>query len=246
MERIKTLIVDESNEFCDALAQLLEGTHRVRACPEGNQALQLLRGFQPDFLILDLMVRGRDGITLLQKMGQAGVRPVVLATTCYVSEYVLDCARRLGIGYLMVKPCDPAAVAARLADMTQRMKVPVFSGPDLRTQVSNMLLGLGFSTRLRGYGYLREAVLAMLEKPEQSITKELYPTVAVRCGVTTAQVERSIRSALQQACRSGERGIWKMYFPGGEDGCEWKMTNGAVITGLADRLRLSGRQGEGS
>lgn len=237
METIKILVADGSEEFCHGLTQVLGGAYRVRSCRDGNDALQLLRTFRADILILDLMISGLDGITLLQKVAETGLRPMVLATTCYVSEYILDCARRLGIGYLMVKPCESSAVAARVADMTQRMKLPVFAGPDPRTQVSNMLLGLGFSTRLRGYGYLREAVLLMLEQSGQSITKELYPAVAARCGVTAAQVERSIRSAVQQACRSGEDSAWRMYFPAGDDGCR-KMTNGTLITGLADRLRL--------
>lgn len=239
MEKLKILVADSSEIFCQALTDTLRGNYRVRTCRDGNEALEILRTFHADILILDLMLSGLDGITLLQRITQSQLRPMVLATTRYVSEYILDSAERLGIGYLMIKPCDTDAVAARVADMTQRMKVPVFASPDLRTQVSNMLLSLHFSTKLRGYGYLREAVLLMAKNPGQSITKELYPAVAGHFHVSSMQVERSIRSALQQAWQRREGTAWQLYFPAGKMGCPERPSNGALICCLADRLMLS-------
>lgn len=239
MEKLKILVADSSECFCQALTDMLRGNYRVRVSRDGNEVLEILRTYHADVLILDLMLSGLDGITLLQKIAQTQLRPVVLATTRYVSEYILESAERLGIGYLMVKPCDIAAVAARVADMTQRMKVPVFAGPDPRTQVSNMLLSLHFSTKLRGYGYLREAVLLMAKNTGQSITKELYPAVAVRFDATPVQVERSIRNALQHAWQRREGTAWQLYFPPGKNGYYERPSNGALICCLADRLLLS-------
>ena len=241
MEKRKILIADPSESFCMALTDALQGAYQVRACREGNEALGILQSFRPDILILDLMLSGVDGITLLQKLAKIELQPMVLATTRYVSNYILDAAERLGIGYLMVKPCDIDAVATRVADMTQRIKMPVFAAPDPRTQVSNMLLSLRFSTKLRGYGYLREAVLLMAKNSGQSITKELYPAVANCCGVTSVQVERSIRSAVQHAWDRREAVVWKNYFPT-DSGREVRPSNGALITCLADRLLLSKEQ----
>ena len=241
MEKRKVLIADASDSFCMALTEVLQGMYQVRACRDGNEALEILQSFRADILILDLMLSGQDGITLLQKLGKSELRPMVLATTRYVSNYILDAAERLGIGYMMVKPCDIDAVAARLADMTQRMKMPVFAGPDPRTQVSNMLIGLRFSTKLRGYGYLREAVLLMARDTSQSITKELYPAVAERCEATPVQVERSIRSAVQHAWLRREGNLWQSYFPMDRGGAE-RPSNGVLISCLADRLLLSQEQ----
>jgi len=239
MEKRKILIADASESFCLSLTDMLRSSYRIRACRDGNEALQLLRSFRPDVLILDLMLSGMDGLTLLQKLSQTELRPMVLATSRYVSEYIVDTAQRLGVGYLMVKPCDTDAVAARVADMTQRMKAPIFFSPDPRTLVSNMLINLRFSTKLRGYGYLREAVLLMAEDPGQSITKELYPAVACRSGATPVQVERAIRHAGQQAWHHREGTAWQLYFPAGKDGYYRRPSNGELIACLADRLLLS-------
>lgn len=239
MEKTKILIADSSEEFCNALAQLLGNAYRIRCCRDGNGALQQLQNFRPDICVLDLLISGLDGITLLQKTVQKGIRPVVLAMTRYVSDYILDAAERLHIGYLMVKPCDPAAVAARITDMTQQVKTPAFASPDPRTQVSNLLLSLGIPTKLRGYGYLREAVLLMAQCPNQSVTKELYPAVAAACGATAVQVERSIRNAVQTGYRQQDPTVWHIYFPAGDAGCVRPPTNSEMITCLADRLRLN-------
>lgn len=239
MEKTKILIADAAEEFCRALTRVLGNTYRVRCCQDGNAALQILQTFRPDICVLDLMISGLDGITLLQKIAQKGFRPVVLATTRYISEYILGSAERLNVGYLMVKPCDPAAVATRVADMTQRIRLPLFAHPEPRAQVSNMLLSLGVPTKLRGYGYLREAVLLMAKQPAQSITKELYPAVAAGCGATAAQIERSIRSAVKNSWQRQDDTTWQMYFPTGDAGNHRPPTNSEMITCLADRLRLT-------
>ena len=238
MEKTKILIADSAEEFCRALSQTLGNTYRIRCCRDGNAALEAMYSFRPDICVLDLMISGLDGITLLQKAAQKGVCPVVLATSRYISEYILGSAERLNIGYLMVKPCEPVAVANRVADMTQRIRLPVFAHPEPRTQVSNMLLSLGVPTKLRGYAYLREAVLRMVDRPSQSITKELYPAVAADCGATAAQVERSIRSAVKNSFQRHDDGVWQMYFPAGEAGKTRPPTNSEIISCLADRLRL--------
>ena len=238
MEKTKILIADATEEFCRTLTQTLGNGYRIRCCRDGNGALQLLQTFRPDICVLDLMISGLDGITLLQKIAQRGLRPVVLATTRYISEYILASAERLNIGYLMVKPCDPAAVAARVADMAQQIRLPVFANPEPKTQVSNMLLSLGVPTKLRGYGYLREAVLLMSKQPSQSITKELYPAVASGFGATAVQVERSIRSAVKNSFQRQDESVWRMYFPAGEAGNTRPPTNSEMISCLADRLRL--------
>jgi two-component system response regulator (stage 0 sporulation protein A) len=201
--------------------------------------MQLIHSYRPDVCVLDLMLSGLDGITFLQKLAQKGLRPAVIATTRYISEYILNAAERLNIGYLMVKPCDPAAVAARVADMTQQIRLPEFTHPEPRTQVSNMLLSLGVPTKLRGYSYLREAVLLMAKQPAQSITKELYPAVAAGCGATAAQIERSIRSAVKNSWQRQDDTTWQMYFPTGDAGNHRPPTNSEMITCLADRLRLT-------
>ena len=236
MEMLKLLIADGTEEFAQALCDSLRGAFYIRTCADGREALSLLRSFSPDVLVLDLMLPELDGISLLQMAVESGICPMVLATSRFVNDYVLEAVDRLGVGYLMKKPCDVHATVARISDLTQRIRRPVLSKPDPRTQVSNLLLALGFSTKLRGYAYLREAILLMAARTSQSITKELYPAVGERCSSTAMQVERSIRSAISAAWEHRDHRLWNMYFPPDGNGCETKPTNAAFISRLANGL----------
>ena len=238
MDGLKLLIADSGEDFRLALSQALQGAYYVRSCGNGKEALELLRSFRPDVLVLDPMIPELDGISMLESAAAAGIRPMVLVTTAFINSYLTDSAERLGIGYIMRKPCDIPATVARIADLSQRLQPPALTLPDPRNNVSNLLLALGIPTKLRGYNYLREAILLMAKEPGQSITKELYPKVAALCHCEAKHVERSSRSAIQAAWQNRDERIWQLYFPPGADHTIPRPSNGSFITRLADSLRL--------
>lgn len=241
MERLKLLIAEGTEDFRIALADALRGVYTLRECDDGVKALELMRAFRPDVVVLDLMLPGLDGITLLQRAVAAELHPVVLATTRFHNDYVVEAAQTLGVAYIMVKPCDVRAIVARLADLSQRIHPPVFARPDPKTYVSNVLLSLGVPTKLKGYGYLREAILLMAQDPTQSITKVLYPGVAAiykkeNVRIEAKHVERSIRSAIEKAWDRRDEALWRMYFAPDGGGSLRRPSNGAFISRLSDSL----------
>lgn len=236
MDRKRILIADASQEFREALADALGTLYQARLTWDGITTLQQLHSFHPDILVLDLMMPGMDGITLLQKAISDDIRPIVLATTRYLSDYIVSSTEKMGIGYLMVKPCDASAVVSRIADMSQQIQPVMFARPDHRSLVSNMLTRLGIPTKLKGYNYLREAILIMSKGPTQSITKELYPSVASTCQSTPVQIERSIRSAIAISWNNRDESIWRLYFGADSSSQIPRPSNGAFISRLADLL----------
>lgn len=233
MEKQKLLIADGTEECRSELCGALWGSYNVRTAQEGHEALSQLHSFQPDILVLDMLLPGLDGISLLQKAAEQGLHPVVLATTRMMSDYMSQALERMGVGYVMVKPCDAAAVAARVADLSQSLKAPLVTSPDQRTVIANALLNLGVPTKLKGYIYLREAVGLFAANPGQTITKELYSEVGSRCNATVTQVERSIRTAIEIAWAHRDPQAWGRLFPLSEDG---RPTNGEFVSRLAQCL----------
>lgn len=235
MEKMKLLIADGTEEFRADLAQATRDTYSVQVAKEGYEALSMLQSFLPNILVLDMMLPGLDGISLLQKAAEQGIRPVVLATTRMLSDYMSQTLERMGVGYVMVKPCDAAAVVARLGDLSQNGKTAMFTNPDPRVLISNLLRELGIPTKLKGYGYLREAIETYAKDPSQSITKELYSTVGERYNATITQVERGIRTAIEYAWEHRDGKVWQRYFTAGEHDCG-RPTNGAFVSCLAEYL----------
>lgn len=236
MEMLKLLIAEGSEEFCGALVDRLRGAYHIRTCAEGCETLEQIISYRPDILVLDMMLPGLDGISLLQAAAAAGQRPMVLAVSKFISDYMLESLSQLGVGYIMRKPCDVKATASRISDLTQQMKMPLFAHPDPRTAASNLLLTLSVPTKLKGYSNLRDAIPMVMKDPSISLTKELYPAVGKLCNSSSQQVERAIRSAIQAAWLQRDEQVWRMYFQPEKNGRIPKPTNGAFISRLADCL----------
>lgn len=236
MAHRKLLIADSCDDFRYALAAALVQDHQILDCGTGPQALELLRDFRPDVLVLDLMLPGMDGISLLRAAVEEGICPAVLATVPFATEYIAKAADRLGIRYLLVKPCHIRGTADLVRDLRLPIHPPGVSPPDPPRAISRLLLLLGFSTKLRGYAYTREAILLLCDNPDQSMTKELYPSVAALCGTSPRQVEHCIRTAIEKAWQHRDNGIWSQYFPKDPSGTIPKPSNAVFLTRLANSM----------
>ena len=236
LEIPKLLIADVVEEFSQALADRVRGAYRIRVCKDGRETLEMLLAFKPDIVVMDMLLPGLDGVTILEEAHRAGIRPAVLATSKMQTDYIIRSAERLEVSYLMIKPCDVKAAAERLRDITEHLSAPVVTRPEPRTEIANILLAMNFSTKLRGYNYLREAIAEYMNRPGQSVTKELYPLVGKLCDASGSQVERSIRSAIEKAWQQRDEHIWRLYFPPNMGAELRRPTNGEFITALADHM----------
>ena len=230
----KLLIADCSEEYRTALTAALNSQYHVLSCRSGTEALALLQQEHPDILVLDLMLPELDGLTLLERISASGICPMVLAATPIFSDYVFSCAQRLGIEYLVRKPCAIEAIASRVRDLSRRLKAAE-PKTDPESFVTGLLLSLDISTKHNGFAYLREAILLMAKDPAQSVTKMLYPEVARICGCHKENVERSIRTALDRAWEKRDREKWQKYFPGARQ----RPTNAVFISRLTEALLLA-------
>lgn len=234
----KLLIADSGAAFCRELSAQLEGVCCCKTAQSGIAASQLLWSFAPDTIVLDLMLPGLDGISLLRQAADRGLRPTVLAVSDYLSAYMLASLQELEVAYVIRKPCSIAAIAERTAELLQLQPCPLRTDPDPRAIVTELLRRLSVPTKLRGYTCLREALLLAMRQPGQAITKELYPAVAGLSDMTAMQVERSIRTAIDLAFQNRDEQLWRRYFQASAQGQLRKPSNGAFITRLADELLL--------
>ena len=239
MDQYTVLIADGSESYCTQLQDTLRWICNVRTCTSGIEALSLLAEIHPDVLVLDLMLPGLDGISVLKALHGSGSQPLILASTCLVSDYIIETAQQLNVSYLMVKPCDVRATAARIQEQLQALQRDSEEARDLDFRISGLLLMMGFSVKLHGFKYLREAISRILLNPDQSITKELYPDVGRVYGTAGSHVERSIRGALADAWKRRDDRVWQLYFPADSQGKMKKPTNAVFITRIADGLRIS-------
>lgn len=239
----RLLIADSSEEFCTRLTDILQDRYEINVCPSGELVVDYMRLFQPDVVVLDLMMPGMDGISILEKAAAAGLKPNVLATTRLISDYITTSAERLHIGYIMIKPCNMRSLAARLTDMdlmTMQTDNPI---RDPSISIDSVYLNLGLRPNLCGYRSAVEALLLLKGDPSLQLTKEIYPRVAEICGTTQEQVEHAIRSVITDAWKHRDEQVWATYFPVDRDGCVRRPTNSVFLARIAAYIRQ--REAEG-
>ena len=242
------IIADNSEEFCNSLAATLHQADRFQVLDtanDGDKAIALVADRQPDILVLDMMLAKKDGISVLKAINTLERKPTVLATSGFVTDYVASTAANLGVRYLMLKPCDMSALVERLEEIrggeSLRMPAPRHTGTqNIETMVTNIIHEIGVPAHIKGYQYLREAIIIAVEDMDviNAITKILYPQVAKTFQTTPSRVERAIRHAIEVAWDRGDLDTLQRFFGYTVNSTKGKPTNSEFIALIADKLQL--------
>jgi len=249
MEKHTTvLIADNTEEFCNALSAALgraEGFEILGIATDGEQAIRMVTERKPHILVLDMMLAKKDGISVLKAISSLQPRPVVLATSGFITEYVASAAANLGVQYLMLKPCDMSALVERLKEMrggenTRQLPARHNGQTSIETMVTNIIHEIGVPAHIKGYQYLREAIIIAIEDMDviNAITKVLYPQVAKTFQTTPSRVERAIRHAIEVAWDRGDLDTLQRFFGYTVSNTKGKPTNSEFIALIADKLQL--------
>ena len=247
-KRTTVFIADSAEEFCAALSSALkhaEGFQVIGTAGDGEQAVRLIQEKKPDILVLDLMLSKRDGISVLKTIGSMEKKPIILATSGFVTDYVASTAASLGARYLMLKPCDLSAVVERLEEFRggENQRTISMRKPDknsIETMVTGIIHEIGVPAHIKGYQYLREAIIIAVEDMDviNAITKVLYPQVAKTFQTTPSRVERAIRHAIEVAWDRGDLDTLQRFFGYTVSNTKGKPTNSEFIALIADKLQL--------
>lgn len=232
MEQPRILIIDPSSDWNAALKGKLQDKYRVRTACNGEAGWELMQGFLPDMVILDVMLPGMDGISLLRHCAMQGITPMVVVATRLCSDYVISTLSQLGVSYIIPKPCLPENVAGCLEHIHELS--PILQKQNQPPEIDRILLRLGISRKLSGSRYLTHAIRYFSLNPAQMLTKELYGAVGQQFHASASQVERSIRTAISRAWESRDERVWQRYFPTGADGLVRRPTNGEFISRLGE------------
>ena len=248
MENCTTvMIADNSEEFCGALAAALqraEGFQVMGIANDGEQAIRMVTERKPQVLVLDLMLAKQDGIAVMKALSNLDRKPIILATSRFVTDYVASTAANLGARYLMMKPCDMSALVERLEEVRgatdSQQSLQQNGKTSIETMVTNIIHEIGVPAHIKGYQYLREAIIIAVEDMDviNAITKVLYPQVAKAFQTTPSRVERAIRHAIEVAWDRGDLDTLQRFFGYTVSNTKGKPTNSEFIALIADKLQL--------
>ena len=254
MEHCTTVfIADSAEEFCAGLTGELQragGFQILGTANDGETAIRAILEKKPDVLVLDLMLRKQDGLSVLKAIAGMERRPLTLATSGFITEYVSAAAAGLGVRYLMLKPCDMTVLAERLTEIrggeNRRMPIRRSDKTSIETLVTGIIHEIGVPAHIKGYQYLREAIIIAVNDMDviNAITKVLYPQVAKTFQTTPSRVERAIRHAIEVAWDRGDLDTLQRFFGYTVSNTKGKPTNSEFIALIADKLQLQLKNSE--
>ena len=248
MDNLTTVfIADNGEDFSAGLTAALNrngGFRIVGTATDGEAAIALIKERAPQILVLDLMLPKQDGISVLKAISTMEKKPLVLAISGFITDYVASAAANLGVRYLMLKPCDMTAVVDRLEELRggelQKNAPQKTDKNSIETMVTGIIHEIGVPAHIKGYQYLREAIIIAVNDMDviNAITKVLYPQVAKTFQTTPSRVERAIRHAIEVAWDRGDLDTLQRFFGYTVSNTKGKPTNSEFIALIADKLQL--------
>lgn len=244
--RRSVLLADANEEFRGMLREVIEKTEEfavVGSTGDGTEALQILEQQKPDVAVIDVVLPGTDGLGILRRLKEQEARTKVIMLSAFCTDQVVAEAMNLGATYFLPKPCEAQTLLDRMNTAFGQPATPEERAVALKNRVTAVIHEIGVPAHIKGYQYLREAIIIAVNDLEviNAVTKVLYPAVAKRFATTPSRVERAIRHAIEVAWSRGRIDTLNKAF-----GCrvatkEDKPTNGEFIAMLADKLSLEQR-----
>lgn len=245
INKIKVLIGDDSVEYGIACASTLRGLgmYAITRPKDGAALFETIKTETPDVAVIDAIMPHMDAIELIKKVKELGGKtPEFIVTSAYDNPFIEKQVMQNGAAYFMLKPFDLNSLGERIMSLLRGNGIRKSDDEkqDMEIVVTEVIHQLGVPAHIKGYHYLREAILASLEQKEllESVTKMLYPTVAKKFDTTSSRVERAIRHAIEIAWDRGNLDTLNSFFGYTVNTCKGKPTNSEFIALITDKLRL--------
>ena len=250
----RILIADENTSQRAALKEALirAGYRYIEEASGGEDALNRIDRTHPDVAIIDVWLSQLDGIGVIRACRNLDFRsdrpPVFIMTSPTSNQNMFIQASGAGAALCLIKPIRADSLVEHIEELLNARgsaaALPMTVGPaepdDIETQVTQIIHQIGVPAHIKGYQYLRTAILLTVKDSDiiNSVTKVLYPSVAKKYSTTTSRVERAIRHAIEVAWDRGDVDTLNAYFGYTIQNNRGKPTNSEFIAMIADNLRL--------
>lgn len=237
MKQIKVVLADYDDEVRQLMAEELAGTEDIVVAAqtgEADQVLQLVRETEADVLVMEMSLRGGSGLEVLSRVkGELGDRIRVLLCSVFADRTLVNRTVQAGADFYLIKPVPALS-------LTEHIRLTALDGEgweepeSLRYRLSMLLRRLGAMPNMKGYHYVIDGVIVVLEDPDAvcGVTKVVYPRIARLHKTNSAAVERSIRHTIRKLWENGDRKELRRIFPN----CRSCPSNGAFIAVLAQQM----------
>ena len=243
----KVLLTGEGSEFGKNCANVLRsyGYNVTLMQKDGKALLSRIENGGYDVVIMEAFMSNVDALGVINQLKEKSQRPLVLVMSSVDNQRFEQELLQAGADYYFLKPFDLQMLAQRIGQLmgwskNQEGVAETQNSNDLQMTISEIMHQIGVPAHIKGYQYLREAIMLSINDQEtmSSVTKVLYPTVAKMYSTTSSRVERAIRHAIEVAWDRGDVDVLSSYFGYTIQNTRGKPTNSEFIAMISDKLRL--------
>ena len=237
MEKLNVAIADDNEKMVEVLGQIIEedkDLELVGKAHNGEEICNIIREKEPDVVVLDIIMPKMDGLAVMEKFANDKSLKKIPS---FIVVSAVGQERITRIKHVRRASERRIRQIGRQPERTEDNPVPV---RNLETDVTNIIHEIGVPAHIKGYQYLRDAIILSVNDMEMlnSITKILYPTIAKKHQTTASRVERAIRHAIEVAWSRGKMDTIDELFGYTVSTGKGKPTNSEFIALIADKIRL--------
>jgi two-component system response regulator MtrA len=170
----KILVIDDDNALREMVGIVLSAAgFTPEYCPDGDQALEKFKQFNPDLVLLDVMLPGKDGIKVCREIRTIAGTPIIMLTAkTETTDVVLGL--EAGADDYIVKPFEPSVLTARIKARLRpisTLEEAVSIGPLTLDVTGHQVLKNGTQISLTPLEF--NLLLTLAQKPKQVFTREM-------------------------------------------------------------------------
>lgn len=257
---IRVLIAEDNEKMVESICHFIEDKDDmevIMSTGDGLEAYDRIRQEKPDVVVLDTILPSLDGLAILEKIREEKIMVSVILLSAMGQDALAEEAYELGARYFLLKPFNMESLITKIRhcmEITGENRKSEYiedrTGTDLgrgewnlEIIVTNIIHDIGVPAHIKGYQYLRDSILMAVHDMDilNSITKQLYPSIAVRNHTTASRVERAIRHAIEVAWSRGKMDTIDALFGYTVNAGKGKPTNSEFIALISDKIRLEYR-----
>ena len=253
MGKKTVLIIDDNREYGENLRRELAvypEFGEVLSITGGRFAKDMAARYSVDIIVCEAIMKDGDGFAVIEDIIRLSVKkPIVIMISSFTNEAMIARAAASGAVFYLPKPFEAKTLYQHIsffAKMQEKADEKAFADItgedefDIEVMVSNMIKTIGVPAHIKGYQFLRDAIMWVVEDMEliNAVTKELYPGIAKKHKTTSSRVERAIRHAIEVSWQRGDVDTLNKLFGHTVQFTKDKPTNSEFIAMIADRIRL--------
>lgn len=244
MKQLKIVAIDDNNEFLKEMKKFfhsIQELNLIMATTSGKEGLMYLKKEKEkiNFLILDLVMNQVDGISILEEIQKERLPINTIVLSAFNNEEMIQRASNLGADYYITKPIDwnkLKEIIIKISKEKNNNKRVNLGERKLELRINEFLHELGIPSHLKGYQYLKEAIILKIKK--EIPIMNLYQILSKEHHQSIKSIEKNIRKAIEIGWIRGNIEFIDELFGYSIDIEKDHTSNNIFINTISERIKL--------